>query len=161
MQKGFTILELLVASLLMGMLMTVLTMIFNQSSISWRVGEASIADLDDVSDGISTVRHESDNLYFWESRAYTILSPWETGGELRKRAVDGDDAGTVSASEKIQKLTSKISSSTKPGSWGTESVGSGDSGGGANVYTVNVKSAGPNRQFDDWDDIWSYPDEFD
>ena len=48
MKKGFTILELLVASLLLGMLMTILTMIFNQSSIAWRTGVAGVADLDDV-----------------------------------------------------------------------------------------------------------------
>ena len=40
MKKGFTILELLVASLLLGMLMTILTMIFNQSSIAWRTRSA-------------------------------------------------------------------------------------------------------------------------
>ena len=47
MKKGFTILELLVASLLLGMLMTILTMIFNQSSIAWRTGVAGVADLVD------------------------------------------------------------------------------------------------------------------
>ena len=28
-------------------------------------------------------------------------------------------------------------------------------------YTVNVMSAGPDKTFDTWDDIWSYPDDFD
>ena len=48
MKKGFTILELLVASLLLGMLVTILTMIFNQSSIAWRTGTAVVEDLGDV-----------------------------------------------------------------------------------------------------------------
>ena len=34
MRKGFTIIELLVASLLLGLIVTILTMIFNQSSIA-------------------------------------------------------------------------------------------------------------------------------
>ena len=48
MKKGFTLLEVLVASLLMGMLVTILTMIFNQSSIAWRTGRASVADLAEI-----------------------------------------------------------------------------------------------------------------
>ena len=43
---GFTILELLVASLLLGMLVTMLTMIFNQSSIAWRTGISSVSRLE-------------------------------------------------------------------------------------------------------------------
>jgi len=139
------------------MLMTVLTMIFNQSSISWRIGEATVADLDDVSDGISSVRCESDNLYVWNNQSYSLISPWDENGKLRMRAID---AITVPQNEKISKLNNKLNSSTKPGQWGTENVGAGDSGSAANVYTVNVMSAGPDRKFDTWDDIWSYPDEF-
>ena len=40
-------------------------------------------------------------------------------------------------------------------------VGSGDGGGSIETYTVNVKSAGPDREFGTWDDIWSFPDDFD
>ena len=46
MRRGFTILELLVAALLLGMLVTVLTMIVNQSSIAWRTGVAGLLDMD-------------------------------------------------------------------------------------------------------------------
>lgn len=45
MKRGFTILELLAASLLLSMLVTVLTMIFNQSSIAWRTGVADVVEL--------------------------------------------------------------------------------------------------------------------
>ena len=38
MRKGFTILELLVASLLLGMLVTIMTQIVSQSSIAWSTG---------------------------------------------------------------------------------------------------------------------------
>ena len=45
MKRGFTILEMLVASLLLGMMVTVLTMIFNQSSIAWRTGIAGVVEI--------------------------------------------------------------------------------------------------------------------
>ena len=45
-QRGFTLIEVLVASLLLGMLVVILTMVFNQSSIAWRTGKASVAEMD-------------------------------------------------------------------------------------------------------------------
>lgn len=48
MRKAFTVLELLVASLLLSMLVTILTMIFNQSSIAWTTGIASVDRLSGV-----------------------------------------------------------------------------------------------------------------
>ena len=56
MRKGFSLLELLVATLLFGMLMTILTMVFNQSSIAWRTGIAGISDLDKVRETVGQVR---------------------------------------------------------------------------------------------------------
>ena len=46
--SGFTLLEVLVASILLGMLVTILTMVFNSSSIAWRTGKASVAEMGDV-----------------------------------------------------------------------------------------------------------------
>ena len=37
-KNGFTLLEILVASMLMAMLITILTMVFNSSSIAWNTG---------------------------------------------------------------------------------------------------------------------------
>ena len=48
MRRGFTLLELMVASLLLSMLVTVLTMVFNSASIAWRTGTAGVAELKDV-----------------------------------------------------------------------------------------------------------------
>ena len=55
MRKGFTLLEVMVASLLLAMLVTILTMIFNQSSIAWTTGTASVAGLGDVRRDMSKV----------------------------------------------------------------------------------------------------------
>ena len=44
-RSGFTLIEMLVASLLLGMLVTILTMVFNSSSIAWRTGKAGVSQL--------------------------------------------------------------------------------------------------------------------
>ncbi|MBP5791627.1 MAG: prepilin-type N-terminal cleavage/methylation domain-containing protein [Kiritimatiellae bacterium] len=75
MKRGFTILELLVASMLLGMLMTILTMIFSQSSIAWRTGEKSVASLDQVRNNMAMLQYESDNLYLWKNKRALLRSP--------------------------------------------------------------------------------------
>jgi len=153
-RKGFTVLELLVASLLLGMLMTILTMIFSQSSIAWRTGLAGVADLDDVREKISDVRYKADNVYVWEGQAKCIRSVFDDSGNLRSdRQVsdqfDGDTTGwrpSVSTSMQIKD------------SQGQSNSLRGDASSGAN-YVVNVMSAGPDRKMDTYDDIWSFPDD--
>lgn len=153
MKKGFTILELLVASLLLGMLVTILTMIFNQSSIAWRTGVASVADLDDVRENIATVREEADNLYIWRNNALLLESLWDESGNLRQRAI------TENSSE-IESALKSISGTTTQRNLPNAQVGSATAGSGQKTYIVNIKSAGPDREFETWDDIWSYPDDF-
>lgn len=164
MKKGFTILELLVASLLLGILVTILTMIFNQSSIAWRTGVAGVADLDEVRDNMATMREESDTAYPWNNHMYRLVSPWDdTTGLLRT----GSDARAISvndSSEDARFLQAKgvqVTDSTEQKTFTARNVGTGDAGGTIDTYIVNIKSAGPNREFEDWDDIWSYPDDFD
>ena len=163
MKRGFTILELLVASLLLGMLVTILTMIFNQSSIAWRTGVAGVADLDEVRDNMAEVREEADNAYIWNSEVHRILGLWNENGQLRTRAIDAE-GGDYETRETAQLLKSKASNLTKqqlkPNDLTLISVGSGDGGGGIETYTVNVMCLGPDKEFDTWDDIWSYPDDF-
>ena len=78
----------LVASMLLGMLLTVLTMLFNQSSISWRTGVAGVADLDEVRDNIAEVREEADNAYIWDNEVHRLIGLWDDRGNLRTRAWD-------------------------------------------------------------------------
>lgn len=165
MKKGFTILELLVASLLLGMLVTILTMIFNQSSIAWRTGTASVVNLDRARQNIATIREESDNLYIWKNNVYKLLSPWDENGNVRSRGEIGNgltvDNATQSDAIQYPDLE-KLNGSTTMNNIGLVNVGGAGSGAQAQYsYTVNVKSAGPNKVANDYDDIWSYPDEFD
>ena len=154
MKRGFTILEMLVASLLLGMLVSILTMLFTQSSISWRTGAATVADLDEVRGRIGALKEESDNVYVWNDEVNRIVGLWNEDGELRERAWDIDeDSNTHVETDELQKL----SDDTKLNEFKTITVGNAKAGRKFKPYSVNVKSAGPNKTFRDYDDIWSYP----
>ena len=162
MKRGFTILELLVASLLLGMLVTILTMIFNQSSIAWRTGVAGVADLDEVRDNMAEVREEADNAYVWNDKVHRLLSLWKDDGKPRKRAIDADNGGDHESRETAQilKNTSGLRDNSDPKDLSVIPIGTGDQGDSIETWIVNVKCAGPDKEFDTWDDIWSFPDEF-
>lgn len=168
MKRGFTVLELLVASLLLGMLVTVLTMIFNQSSIAWRTGVAGLLDMDEVRDNMAAVRDEADSLYVWNKELHRTVSIWKEGSsgsraQLRQRAIDASDNADVSEREKVQILKGESElRKDEPDaskSFGPVNVKQGDAQSGRN-WIVNVKSCGPNRVLNDYDDIWSNPDDF-
>lgn len=169
MRKGFTILELLVASLLLGMLTTILTMIFNQSSIAWRTGTAGVADLDELRDNIAELRDEADNAFIWDRKVRRIVGLWDSEGNPNDRACDAPGSQVYKADNNrwqanmLQKKESLLSGATAY-TWSNGQnmfpVGQGDGTGKGKTYTVNVMSAGPDREFDTWDDIWSYPDDF-
>ncbi len=157
MRKGFTILELLVASLLLGMLVTILTMMFNQSSIAWRTGVAGVAQLDEVRDNIAEVREEADNLFVSGSKVGRITSLWKPDGGLRDRAcsVSGQEEDD---SDKIVLLTS-VGETTTQAEMVPVAVGSGTSGKAFKTYTIGVTSSGPDGVIDTYDDITTWPDE--
>ncbi|MCR5413893.1 MAG: prepilin-type N-terminal cleavage/methylation domain-containing protein [Kiritimatiellae bacterium] len=156
MKKGFTILELLVASMLLAMLVTVLTMIFQQGSIAWRTGIAGVVDLDSVRGNAAEVRESADNAYIWGGQVHYILGLWDDKGKLRSRAWD---VGSEQRRNTSVSLNVNTSDKGNLKSFTTVSIGGGSSGGRLKTYTVNVKSDGPDRTPDTYDDIWSFPDE--
>ncbi len=172
MKKGFTILELLVASLLLGILTTILTMIFNQSAIAWRTGMAIGADLDDVRDNMAEIRDEADNAFVWDNEIYRVTGLWDKDGKFFERACDVN--GTQAASENsgrwranlLRSKASGIRNSTDIyGSQNLLTVGSSGLANQGNGYSVNVMSGGPNghgsaADLELWNAIWSNPDEF-
>ena len=161
MKRGFTVIELLVASLLLGMLVMVLTMVFNQSSIAWRTGVAGVVDLDDVRNNISAVRDEADNAYAWNGELHRVIGIWDDTGKPRKRAwdVEGEQKSETSAAF-LKAKASETASGDKLDAFGLLSVGVGSAASRIKNYVVNVKSAGPDMEFGTWDDIWSFPDDF-
>ncbi len=156
MKRGFTIIELLVASLLLGLLMTILTMIFNQSSIAWRTGMAGISDLNEVRSKAAAVRDQADSAYVWNGKLYGLLSLWDKSGNLRGRAI-GTIYNPYRENEYISAWDS--TSGNSPSSQTPDvTIGSGSSGQNFNTYLVNVESAGPDRNYEEtWDNIWSNP----
>ena len=60
-KSGFTLLEILVASILMAMFITILTMVFNSSSIAWSTGKASVKEMNVLRRGMSLATIEADN----------------------------------------------------------------------------------------------------
>ena len=147
------------------MLVTILTMIFNQSSIAWRTGVAGVADLDEARGNMAELRDEADNVYVWNNKPQRLLGLWNEQGRLRTRAVDA--AGGDFADKETAKYMHNNGSFSDDmrlielPKYKDMPVGPGDSGNGLHTYIVNVKSAGPDGELGTWDDIWSYPDDFD
>ena len=165
MRKGFTIIELLVASMLLGMLVTILTMVFNQSSISWRIGIAGVSGMDVVRDNMAALREEADNAFLFGNGIYRSVGLWDENGDLRDRACDAD--GSTVAAEgggKYRALLLRAKSglnpsNPKPGGIKPINVGSAGAESGVKNYTVNVMSGGPKNDISDWQAIWSFPDD--
>ena len=164
MKRGFTILELLVASLLLGMLMTVLTMIFNQSSIAWRTGLAGVADLDSTREGISEVRYKADDMYEWDNKIYSVLGVFNKSGDLRINGASdesqspGRAIGEFQSSGRDQWSLSSYTSTMREGGYGISRSWTPSTRSGKN-YIINVQSFGPDRSENTYDDIWSIPDD--
>ncbi len=158
MKKGFTLIEMLVASLLMGILITILTMVFNSSSMAWRTGKASVADLDSRRIGMSKLQHQAENALPRLKRdgqetatGYYVTGAWSpTSSTLRKRSV-----GNLSDEKPI---TLPANVWTHPAAANVSVTGSASSGGGASTYKVGVKSAGPDGLWDTSDDITTLPE---
>ena len=164
MRKGFTILELLVASLLLSMLVTMLTMIFNQSSMAWNTGVASVGDLetvrkkmggyhdvaDDILPGIGQtgVRNIGDS---GRKIEYRTVSVWQkNSSQLRTdRAYDVITFARGLSASDFQGT----------GNLGQQKSLEGGQTAGSGLFTVGVRSAGPNGTFGDDDDITTWPDE--
>ena len=170
MKRGFTIIELLVASLLLGLLVTILTMIFNQSSIAWRTGIAGVADLDSIRDNIAELREEADNAFIAKCNGtfgiYRHVGLWDSNGNLRDRSCNAPNSdvlneASVADAYIVKKSVSGISATTTQKDFRLlYNVGNAGNRGSVKSYFVNVMSAGPDRKWDTWDDIWSSPDDF-
>lgn len=174
MRRGFTIIELLVASMLLGLLVTILTMVFNQSSISWRIGVAGISDMDDVRDNMAEIREEADNAFAYDGRLYRHVGLWDSNGDLHYRTACGENGSEVdftAVSEERQAMapnmlrarSSQLTAQANrlPWSYGQNMFNVGMSRGSSSVnsYTVNVMSGGPANDVEDWQAIWSFPDD--
>lgn len=166
MKKGFTLIEMLVASLLLGMLVSILTMVFNASSIAWRTGRASVVSLDKMRRQVALRQRVADDLLYVRDRnggdaIAAVRTPWiysESAGsdELRKRgvrAVSGSFGFSVSD-------VKWMNGSGAP--WKEVTVNRESGNGSQKTYAVGVMSYGPDGKTGgefSADDITSWPEE--
>lgn len=156
-RNGFTLLEVLVASVLMGMLVTILTMIFNQSAIAWRTGKAGVADMTESERNMARVHALADNTLPVPG-SYCIVSPWKVSEE-GNGTPSYWNRGVQKAAD--LKLGLKNDELHDKDDWRISLDGSASAIGGES-YIVGVRSAGPDRKFGEFngrnDDITTWPE---
>ena len=160
MRRGFTLIELLVASLLLGILVVIMTMLFNSSSIAWRTGTAGVALLGDMRRQLGSFHDIRDEVLpgvgstaKGDARpiAYRTVSLWQkNSSQLR----------TDRAYEQIT-FARGLSASDFQGTGNLGQLKTLESGqtAGSGLFTVGVRSAGPDGEFGTDDDITTWPDE--
>ena len=162
-ESGFTLLEVLVASMLMAMLITILTMVFNSSSIAWSTGKAGVAEMDDVRNKTASAGLvadnalpgvEVDNRNTW---GY-LVGPWDAKGNLRERAVEKNPVDGASLPMPSFSSGRGPWMYEKDKLWVDFSPGNISISGRAKSFIVGVWSYGPDGVEDSGDDISTWPD---
>ena len=170
-QNGFTLIEVLVASLLLGMLVVILTMVFNQSAIAWRTGKASVAEMDGMrrllaqtqcrgEDILPGVKNEV-NPSVWGC----VVSAWDndkwdgTRESLNKRAVENYSDNSLFLGQQYLDTT-RVDPYRYNQAWQTPSKNYNDSKiGKMKAFVVGVWSYGQDGKPDTADDISSWPND--
>ena len=170
MRKGFTLLELMVASLLLSMLVTVLTRVFNSASIAWRTGTAGVAELKDVRTELGVLHDVQDELLPGlgdqnvsagagdnRSLRYRTVSLWDPKADnslrLGKRAFNDDSTIWWGKASPITIGEAKIGT--------MRNLSGAGNGNGSELYLVGVRSRGPDGKPDTADDVSTWPKEVD
>ena len=170
MRRGFTLLELMVASLLLSMLVTVLTMVFNSASIAWRTGTAGVAELKDVRTELGVLHDVQDDLLpglgarnvsggAGDSRSlrYRTVSLWDPKADnslrIGKRAFNDDS--TIWWGKATPITISEAKTATM------RNLSGAGNGNGSELYLVGVRSLGPDGKPDTADDVSTWPKEID
>lgn len=169
MRRAFTMIELLVATMLLAMLVTILTMMFNQSSIAWTTGLASVTGLGNAREQISIYARNADNVILDDSgeQLLRIVSVWDENGNGGLKQT-GENGGTVRTimklddAEDMNKATEKIrEKQLRDPLEDTEFMIGGASAAGRDSYIVGVTSYGPDGKTGgdySWDDISTMPE---
>lgn len=171
-ESGFTLLEVLVASILLGMLITILTMVFNSSSIAWSTGKAGVAEMDATRNVLAAAEVLADDLLPGVEKGSpntwgVSVSPWKSDGALRtkgERAVEKISenklAGAISGKLALPQITRKGDWLYDGGRMWADLSGLREMriSGSAMGYVVGVWSYGPDGLPDTDDDISTWPD---
>ena len=160
-KKGFTLIEILVASLLLGMLMTILTMVFNSSAIAWRTGRASNAKMSLARRQLSYAQFLADNALpriDQNSPSVTgrILGAWDKNGNVRDRAVEVFPSGKFPFNLPSWDSQGSVGSSVPEPFAQVNNIQMLQTQNGQG-YLVGVHSWGPDGKEDTLDDIDTMP----
>ena len=159
---GFTLIEILVASLLLGMLMTVLTMVFNSSAIAWRTGKASNSMMSEARRYLSYSQYLADNILPSvdvndNAKHGRVVSAWDGEGKLRRRAVVVlKEKGNLPFNLPNWETRGSNGSSV-PQPWEKLKKTKGLKANGGGTYIVGVLSWGPDGKRGTTDDINTMP----
>ena len=154
MRRGFTLIEMLVATLLLGVLVSMLMTLFTQSSIAWSAGTASVIDLGDARKGMTKYQEEADAILDADGHVVMPVIKGMKGNSLADRAVSRENSATY-----VKNLF------TDPDKWTGISIGGASSAaaavglGDGKTYVVGVTSWGPDGKANTWDDITTWPAE--
>ena len=154
-RQAFTLIEIMVATMLLAMLVTILTMIFNQSSIAWTTGVASVTALSDTREEMSVRAIEAEDAILSDdgNTVLRVASVWaDNGSGLRAegRTLRNDFERNIPQSN----LRDPMNDNTITISGGN--VAQHES------YLVGVHSYGPDGKTggdNSWDDISTMPEE--
>ena len=163
-KAGFTLLEMLVASLLLGMLVTILTMVFNSSSIAWRTGKAGNVQMSKVRYQLSLAQQTAESALPRidvqnKSRVGRVLSAWDETGAVRQRGVGELKSAALKGLYTFPSWDSRNtagSSTFQP--WVVVRNINDPKGQSAGSYTVGVLSYGPDGKVGTADDIDTWPE---
>lgn len=156
MRRAFTLIEVMVATMLLAMVVTALTMIINQSSIAWTAGLAGINGLGIAREDIAIYDNEAETAIADDlgRNVLRLTSVFDEKGKLRKDTgrtlMTTFERLNVSPSDLRDPLVDRVFSITGSNSAGRDS------------YIVGVLSYGPDRQTGgdhSWDDISTIPEE--
>ena len=158
MKRAFTLVEIMVATMLLAMLVTILTMIFNQSSIAWTTGVASVTALGEAREDMSLYSMDAENALLGDdgSQVLKVASVWDEGGEgLRKT---GRTLKTA-----FEKLNASASNFQDPADVQQNTFPlNGQNAKQHESFLVGVMSYGPDGKTGgdySWDDISTMPEE--
>ena len=159
---GFTLLEMLVASLLLTMMVVALSMVFSSSASAWRIGRAGVDGLHDMRHRLSEFQLASDNalpsLRGKGSGVGYVRPVWINGTSLIDSDGDAVSNGRGFDTKDVYGGAQGVETSgTKPFK-GRISAGNVNAKGFRN-YIIGVGSRGPDGEWNTKDDIATWPNE--
>ena len=130
--------------------------------------------MDDIRDNMAEVREEADNVFAYDGKIYRHVGLWDSRGGLHLRSVCGETQSDVKFTkdngeyqtfapgillQKESQLAAKSNRNPWNFSQNTFNVGMAKDQRTISSYTVNVMSGGPANDVNDWQAIWSFPDD--